>query len=248
MIRRGLLVPALVGAMSLSGCAWEGGASQPVQPGGQPQAAAQNAPQATGTISDRQEPKPAHGVMPEPPRTPVPTTGATPATVPTASVPAAPSAALMNPAQPGDVIGSWQMVQLPPNFLQPTRPTAPFSNPWQWFIFSPPDNTGTGRIGIVSRTEPPRGIVTDVALADAWAEFPTFDTYQMAPGVVSVTPVAITGWSAQGTQTWRTYIVTNTGSMLGMQAIPGDLLMVLTGPQEQPLYYRMLRRVARAAQ
>lgn len=232
MIRRGLLIPVLMGALLLSGCAWEGGASQPVQPGGTPQKQGGTPP----------KPAPAHGTIPAP-------KAATPAaTMPAATTPAAPGAALMNPAQPGDVIGSWQMVQLPPNFMQPTRPTAPFSNPWQWFIFSPVDGTGTGRIGIVSRADPPRGVVTDVALADAWAEHPSFDTYNIAPGIVSVTPVAITGWSAQGTQTWRTYVVTSGGTMLGMQAIPGDMLMVLTGEQGQPLYYRMLRRVPRAPQ
>jgi hypothetical protein len=235
MIGRGLLIPVLMGALLLSGCAWEGGASQPVQPGGMAQKQGGIAP----------KPAPVHGVAPEPRKAaPIP---ASP-TPPAATAAAAPAAALMNPAQPGDVVGSWQMVQLPPNFLQPTRPTAPFSNPWQWFIFSPLDGTGTGRIGLVSRADPPRGIVTDAALADAWAAFPTFDTYRMTPGTVSVTPVAITGWSAQGTQTWQTYVVTSGGAMLGMQALPGDMLMVLTGNQGEPLYYRMLRRVPRAAQ
>ena len=51
--------------------------------------------------------------------------------------------------------------------------------------------------------------------------------------------------SAQGTQTWRLYTVTNAGLMLGMQAVPGDLLMTLTTPDNKPLYYRMLRRVPR---
>ncbi|WP_374367684.1 hypothetical protein [Dongia sp.] len=227
MIARGLLISALLGATLLAGCAWEGGASQPVQPGSQTQ----------GGIAPK--PAPAHGVMPDAKRAPV--VSATPA----APAPSAAPEALMNPAQPADVIGSWQMVQLPPNFLQPTRPTAPFSNPWQWFIFSPVDATGVGRIGIVSRVEPPKGVVTDKALADAWAQSPMFDTYRMGGGTVSVTPVAITGWSAQGTQTWRTYMVTNAGLMLGMQAIPGDMLMILTGEQNQPLYYRMLRRVPR---
>jgi hypothetical protein len=232
MIARGLLISALLSATLLAGCAWQGGASQPVLPGGQTQ-------DGTGP-----EPVPAHGVIPQAKSSPVVASTTSAPTPGPAASPIA-GAALMNPAQPNEVIGSWQMVQLPPNFLQPTRPTAPFNNPWQWFIFSPADGTGVGRIGIVSRVDPPKGVVTDEALADAWAQSPMFDTYRMASGVVSVTPVAITGWSAQGTQTWRTYMVTNGGLMLGMQAIPGDMLMVLAGDQNQPLYYRMLRRVVR---
>lgn len=237
MIARGLLISALMSAILLSGCAWEGGASQPVQPNGQPQAV-----QKQGGTAPK--PAPAHGVMPEPKKALVPTTGPG---IPSPATPTAPSpaTAMMNPAQPADIIGSWQMVQLPPSFLQPTRATAPFSNPWQWFIFSPLDATGTGRLGIVSRSEAPKVPVTDQILADAWAQAPMFDTYRMSPGAISVTPVAITGWSAQGTQTWQTYTVTNSGLMLGMQAIPGDMLMVLTGEQNQPLYYRMLRRISR---
>jgi hypothetical protein len=227
MIARGLLISALMSATLLSGCAWEGGASQPVQPSGQ----VQPAPSQSGVA-----PAQASAAAPAAP-------AAIPAPAP--AVVAAPAAALMNPTQPADIVGSWQMVQLPPSFLQPTRATAPFSNPWQWFIFSPLDATGVGRIGIVTRTEAPKVPVNDQILADAWAEAPMFDTYQMTPGVVSVTPVAITGWSAQGTQTWQTYTVTNAGLMLGMQAIPGDVLMVLTSEQNQPLHYRMLRRIQR---
>ena len=158
-----------------------------------------------------------------------------------ASVPQAP--AMMNVAQPNELIGSWQMVQLPPSFLQPARPTAPFSTPWQWFIFSPMDTTGIGRIGVVTRAEPPKTPVNDQILADAWAVAPMYDSYRMAGGVMSVTPVAVTGWSAQGTQTWRIYTITNAGLMLGMMALPGDVLMVLTTPDNKPLYYRMLRRI-----
>jgi hypothetical protein len=72
-----------------------------------------------------------------------------------------------------------------------------------------------------------------------------YDNYRFVGGVMSITPVAITGWSAQGTQTWRVYTVTSPGLMLGMQAVPGDALMVLTTPDNKPLYYRMLRRVQR---
>ncbi|WP_374652464.1 hypothetical protein [Dongia sp.] len=156
--------------------------------------------------------------------------------------------AMMNVAQPNEIIGSWQMVQLPPTFIQPTRPTAPFSNPWQWFIISPMDATGIGRIGLVTRADPPKVPVNDQILADAWAQAPMYDTYRMAGGVMSITPVAVTGWSAQGTQTWRLYTVTNAGMMLGMQALPGDLLMTLTTPDNKPLYYRMLRRIPRVQQ
>jgi hypothetical protein len=163
--------------------------------------------------------------------------------------PAAPlPPAMMNVAQPNELIGSWQMVQLPPAFVQPSRPTSSFNNPWQWFIISPMDGTGVGRIGLVTRAEAPKVPVNDQILADAWAQAPMFDTYRMAGGVMSVTPVAVTGWSAQGTQTWRVYTVTNAGLMLGMQALPGDVLMTLTTPDNQPLYYRMLRRIPRVQQ
>ncbi|WP_374383296.1 hypothetical protein [Dongia sp.] len=161
------------------------------------------------------------------------------------ATPTPPSPARMNVAQPNEIIGSWQLVQLPPTFIQPTRPTAPFTNPWQWFIVSPMDQTGTGRIGLVTRADPPKVPVNDQILADAWSEAPMYDTYRMAGGVMSITPVAVTGWSAQGTQTWRLYTVTNAGLMLGMLAQPGDLLMTLTTPDNKPLYYRMLRRVPR---
>ncbi|MBL8710210.1 MAG: hypothetical protein JNL25_13530 [Rhodospirillaceae bacterium] len=218
MTARGLLISALMSASLLAGCQpWAGGASQPVQP------------------SDS-GPVPAHGVMADP------KASETTAAQPPAQ---ADAPAMMNPVQPNDIVGSWQMVQLPPSFLQPTQPTAPFNNPWQWFIFSPLDATGTGRVGIVSRVEPPQGTVTDQALADAWAASPMFDTYRMNNGTMAVTPVAITGWSAQGTQNWRVYSVTNAGLMLGMRAIPGDVLMILTSPDNRPLYYRMLRRVQR---
>jgi hypothetical protein len=229
MIARGLLISALMSATLLSGCAWEGGASQPVQASGQVQ------------------PAPSQSAAAAAPAQPSAAAPAAPATSPVSApvAVAAPAAALMNPTQPGDIVGSWQLVQLPPSFLQPTRATAPFSNPWQWFIFSPLDATGVGRVGIVTRTEAPKVPVNDQILADAWAQSPMFDTYQMTPGVVSVTPVAITGWSAQGTQTWKTYTVTNGGLMLGMQAIPGDVLMVLANEQNQPLHYRMLRRIQR---
>jgi hypothetical protein len=163
-----------------------------------------------------------------------------PAAAPVPQVPAR-----MNVAQPNEIIGSWQVVHLPPSFVQPTRPTAPFSNPWQWLIISPMDAAGVGRIGLVTRAEAPNVPVNDQILADAWAEAPMYDTYRMAGGVMSITPVAVTGWSAQGTQTWRLYTVTNPGLMLGMQALPGDLLMTLTTPDNKPLYYRMLRRVPR---
>ncbi|MBK8160701.1 MAG: hypothetical protein IPK59_18700 [Rhodospirillaceae bacterium] len=166
-----------------------------------------------------------------------------PVTPITAAVPQAP--AMMNVAQPNELIGSWQMVQLPPTFMQPTRPTAPFSNPWQWFIISPMDATGVGRIGLVTRADPPQVPINDQILAEAWAQAPMYDTYRMAGGVMSITPVAVTGWSAQGTQTWRLYTVTNAGMMLGMQALPGDLLMALTTPDNKPLFYRMLRRIPR---
>ncbi len=156
--------------------------------------------------------------------------------------------ARMNVTQPNELIGSWQMVQLPPSFIQPTRPTSPFSNSWQWFIVSPMDGTGVGRIGIVTLVEAPKVPLNDQILADTWAQAPMYDTYRMAGGVMSITPVAVTGWSAQGTQTWRIYTVTNAGLMLGMQAIPGDVLMTLTTPDNKPLYYRMLRRVPRAQQ
>lgn len=227
MIARGLLISALMSATLLSGCAWEGGASQPVQASGQVPPASSQSDAAPAAAPAQAAAAPAASPAPAP------------------AVVAAPAAALMNPTQPGDIVGSWQMVQLPPSFLQPTRATAPFSNPWQWFIFSPVDATGNGRIGIVTRVEAPKVPVNDQILADAWAESPMFDTYRMTPGVVSVTPVAITGWSAQGTQTWQTYTVTNGGLMLGMQAVPGDILMVLTGEQNQPLHYRMLRRIQR---
>lgn len=162
------------------------------------------------------------------------------------ATPAAPlPAARMNVAQPNELIGSWQMVQLPPAFIQPSRPTSSFNNPWQWFIISPMDATGVGRIGLVTRAEAPKVPVNDQILADAWAQAPMYDTYRMAGGVMSITPVAVTGWSAQGTQTWRVYTVTNAGLMLGMQALPGDVLMTLTTPDNQPLYYRMLRRIPR---
>lgn len=161
---------------------------------------------------------------------------------------APPPAARMNVAQPNELIGSWQMVQLPPAFIQPTRPTSPFNNPWQWFIISPMDATGVGRIGLVTRANAPQVPVNDQILADAWAQAPMYDTYRMAGGVMSITPVAVTGWSAQGTQTWRIYTVTNAGMMLGMQALPGDVLMTLTTPENQPLYYRMLRRIPRVQQ
>lgn len=233
MIARGLLISALMSVTLLAGCAWQGGASQPVQPGG---AIAAPAPQP-GAAKPAEKKTYAHEVVPD--KKPA----VTPAPVP--STPTAGSPALMNDAQPGDIIGSWQMVQLPPSFLQPTRPTAPFANPWQWYIFSPLDATGTGRVGVYTQVVPPQVPLNDQTLANAWAAAPMFDTYRAAPGVVSVTPVAITGWSAQGTQTWRTYMITNPGTMLGMQAVPGDMLMVLTSPQGQPLYYRMLRRVSR---
>lgn len=156
--------------------------------------------------------------------------------------------ARMNVTQPNELIGSWQLVQLPPSFIQPTRPTSPFSNAWQWFIVSPMDGTGVGRIGVVTLVEAPSVPLNDQILADTWAQAPMYDTYRMAGGVMSITPVAVTGWSAQGTQTWRIYTVTNAGLMLGMQAIPGDVLMTLTTPDNKPLYYRMLRRVPRAQQ
>lgn len=162
------------------------------------------------------------------------------------AVPQAP--AMMNVAQPNELIGSWQMVQLPPSFIQPTRPTSPFSNPWQWFIISPMDQTGSGKIGVVTRADPPKVQMNDQLLADAWSQAPMYDTYRFAGGAMSITPVAVTGWSAQGTQTWRVYSVTNSGLMLGMQALPGDVLMVLTTPDNRPLYYRMLRRIARVQQ
>lgn len=165
------------------------------------------------------------------------------------AMPAAPLApARMNVTQPNELIGSWQLVQLPPAFVQPTRPTSPFDNPWQWFIISPMDATGVGRIGILTRTSAPNVPVNDRILADAWAEAPMYDTYRMAGGVMSITPIAVTGWSAQGTQTWRLYTVTNAGLMLGMQAVPGDVLMTLVTPDNKPLYYRMLRRVPRSLQ
>lgn len=235
MMVRGLLISVLMSATLLAGCAWQGGASQPVQPGG-----TAVAPAATSGKAEKKKTY-AHEVVPD--KKPIITQ-----TAPAASAPMAPqsqAAALMNDAQPSEVIGSWQLVQLPPNFLQPTRPTAPFGNPWQWFIFSPVDATGTGRVGVFTQVVAPQVPLNDQTLANAWAANPMFDTYRAAPGAISITPVAITGWSAQGTQTWRTYIVTNAGPMLGMQAIPGDMLMVLTSPQNQPLYYRMLRRVSR---
>ena len=231
MIFRGQLISALMGVLLLAGCAWQGGASQPVQPGGQPVAAATPTPVAPAAPA----PAPAAPAAPAQPAAPALAAAPVPAGTP----------AMMKPADLSEVIGSWQMVQLPPAFLQPTTATAPFNTPWQWFIFSPVDATGVGRIGMVLRADPPRGIVTDQGLAEAWSQSPMFDTYRMVPGMVSVTPVTITGWSAQGTQSWQTYVVTSGGLMLGMQAIPGDMLMVLTGPQKQPLQYRMLRRVAR---
>lgn len=233
MIFRGQLISSLMGALLLAGCAWQGGASQPVQPGVQPVAAA--TPAAPAPAPAPVAPAPAAAA----PAAPAPTQPAAVAPAP------AGTPAMMKPADLPEVIGSWQMVQLPPAFLQPTTATAPFNTPWQWFIFSPVDATGVGRIGMVIRADAPRGVVTDQGLAEAWSQSPMFDTYRMVPGVVSVTPVTITGWSAQGTQAWQTYVVTSGGLMLGMQAIPGDMLMVLTGPQKQPLHYRMLRRVAR---
>lgn len=168
-----------------------------------------------------------------------------PAPVAVPGIPQAP--ARMNVAQPSELMGSWQMVQLPPSFAQPSRPTAPFSNPWQWFIISPADATGTGRIGFLTRAEAPVAPVNDQILADAWAQTPMFDNYRMSGGVMSVTPVAVTGWSAQGTQTWQVYMVTEPGLMLGMQSLPGDVLMVLSAPDNKPLYYRILRRIPRVA-
>lgn len=165
------------------------------------------------------------------------------APAPVSETPQAP--AMMNVAQPNELIGSWQMVQLPPSFIQPSRPTSPFSNPWQWFIISPLDEAGSGKIGVVSRADAPKVQVNDQILADAWSQTPIYDTYRMAGGVMSITPLAVTGWSAQGTQTWRVYTVTNSGLMLGMNALPGDVLMVLTTPDNKPLYYRMLRRIPR---
>lgn len=239
MIFRGPLISALMGAILLAGCAWQGGASQPVQPGGQPPVAT-SVPAAPATAV----PAPALAPAPAPAAT-APAAPAQPATPAAAAAAPAGSPAMMKPADPAEVVGSWQMVQLPPAFLQPTNAMAPYNTPWQWFIFSPLDATGTGRIGVVLRADAPRGVVTDQGLADAWSQSPMFDTYRMAQGTVSVTPVTITGWSAQGTQAWKTYTVTSGGLMLGMMAIPGDMLMVLTGAQNQPLHYRMLRRVAR---
>lgn len=237
MIFRGQLISTLMGAILLAGCAWQGGPSQPVQPVGQQQAAA---PKSAAPAT------PAPTVQAQAPAAQAPAQPAANAVAPSPAPAGTP--AMMKPADLPEVVGSWQMVQLPPAFLQPTNAAAPLNTPWQWFIFSPVDATGMGRIGLVIRADAPRGIVTDRGLAEAWSQSPMFDTYRMTPGVVSVTPVTITGWSAQGTQAWQTYIVTTPGLMLGMQAIPGDMLMVLTGAQNQPLYYRMLRRVARAAQ
>lgn len=183
---------------------------------------------------------PTHGVAGEP-------ADQAPAGVAAVGMPTIPEApAQMRIAQASDLMGSWQMVQLPPSFAQPSRPTAPFTNPWQWFIISPADPNGAGRIGFVTRADAPAVPVNDQILADAWAQTPMFDTYRMSGGVMSVTPVSVTGWSAQGTQTWQVYMVSSPGLMLGMRSLPGDVLMVLSTPDHKPLYYRVLRRIPRA--
>ena len=150
---------------------------------------------------------------------------------------AAPAAAIRT-AIAADVVGAWQMLRLPSEVALQVNVSPRFSETYQWLLIM-----ADGRIGLITSPAPPPSPYTAASLAAVFEREPNWDAYTLVGGIMTVTTPGAVGVFAKR-DLWVIDVVAAPGALLGLAVQPGDILMLLRGPDGTPIYRRIVRRIA----
>ena len=144
--------------------------------------------------------------------------------------------ATVRAAVQGDVTGAWQMLVLPPDIAQQVNLTDRFDEPWQYML------VGDGRVGFLASPEAPNPLIDAAGLRAMFDREPSWNTYTVVGGVVTVTSPQVTGFAIRR-DVWHVDIVTSAGAFLGLAVLPGDAVMYLRDASGQNIHRRVMRRM-----